>query len=442
MAIPEGGMRDAGSRATHISPRTGLPRSSSKQKMPFVNNKKYACESCIKGHRSSNCHHTDRPLFEVKKKGRPVSQCPKCRELRKTRKLHSKCSCAPGDAPEARTLLAPASASGKPRYMPIAPALPNGLRDVLQGGWVAAGDARQRVDALLNPCSCGGVRGCRCSSAQASTSAAASSSSTTLDGPSPPISGLNALAAAAASLSRQLSASAAKHPSTRPPSPKHKRAKVAHGSCCASRHDACVPTATATPISTPSPGPTLPPLLLSAPPPALLDMPRFTTLTSLAGSGCTCGVDCTCPGCTEHRGADRATRSHADCADGNCIHCVEGATARAEDSLFARSGGALGEGDVLGTADGAGSDALAQFFARAAQLPLPPNRMGQRVELPKLECCGGNCGCPDGRCGCGQTCDGCEEHALEHGHPVIEESAPPPPVAEAPCSCCSGKTAC
>ncbi|KAF8203742.1 hypothetical protein BJ912DRAFT_210540 [Pholiota molesta] len=27
--------------------------------MVYVNSKKFACESCIKGHRSSSCHHTD-----------------------------------------------------------------------------------------------------------------------------------------------------------------------------------------------------------------------------------------------------------------------------------------------------------------------------------------------------------------------------------------------
>jgi hypothetical protein len=50
-------------------------------------------ETCIKGHRSSACQHTDRPLFEIKKKGRPVTQCEHCRELRKTKQVHVKCSC-------------------------------------------------------------------------------------------------------------------------------------------------------------------------------------------------------------------------------------------------------------------------------------------------------------------------------------------------------------
>ncbi|KAF9444289.1 hypothetical protein P691DRAFT_763537 [Macrolepiota fuliginosa MF-IS2] len=59
----------------------------------FIESKKYACETCIKGHRSSACKHTDRPLFEIKKKGRPVTQCEHCRELRKTKQVHVKCIC-------------------------------------------------------------------------------------------------------------------------------------------------------------------------------------------------------------------------------------------------------------------------------------------------------------------------------------------------------------
>ncbi|KAF5345846.1 hypothetical protein D9756_011216 [Leucocoprinus leucothites] len=61
--------------------------------MVFIESKKYACETCIKGHRSSACKHTDRPLFEIKKKGRPVTQCEHCRELRKTKQVHVKCIC-------------------------------------------------------------------------------------------------------------------------------------------------------------------------------------------------------------------------------------------------------------------------------------------------------------------------------------------------------------
>ncbi|KDQ12486.1 hypothetical protein BOTBODRAFT_112907, partial [Botryobasidium botryosum FD-172 SS1] len=59
----------------------------------FVNDKKFACATCIKGHRSSTCTHSTRPLFEIKRKGRPVSQCDHCRELRKTKQVHVKCLC-------------------------------------------------------------------------------------------------------------------------------------------------------------------------------------------------------------------------------------------------------------------------------------------------------------------------------------------------------------
>ncbi|KAF8333106.1 copper fist DNA binding domain-containing protein, partial [Cantharellus anzutake] len=59
----------------------------------LIDNVKYACATCIKGHRSSSCTHESRPLFEIKKKGRPVTQCIHCRELRKTKQVHVKCLC-------------------------------------------------------------------------------------------------------------------------------------------------------------------------------------------------------------------------------------------------------------------------------------------------------------------------------------------------------------
>ncbi|TFY58124.1 hypothetical protein EVJ58_g6606 [Rhodofomes roseus] len=102
-------------------------------KLQFVNDQKFACESCIKGHRSSSCQHTDRPLFEIKKKGRPVSQCGKCRELRKTKRMHNKCNCASGslaETPAQIPQVAASSSSKSRRFKPIAPALPNGLKSL------------------------------------------------------------------------------------------------------------------------------------------------------------------------------------------------------------------------------------------------------------------------------------------------------------------------
>ncbi|KAJ7919985.1 hypothetical protein B0H13DRAFT_1560276, partial [Mycena leptocephala] len=50
-------------------------------------------ETCIRGHRSSACKHADRPLNEIKKKGRPATQCEHCRMLRTTKRVHVKCEC-------------------------------------------------------------------------------------------------------------------------------------------------------------------------------------------------------------------------------------------------------------------------------------------------------------------------------------------------------------
>jgi hypothetical protein len=52
--------------------------------MVLINDKKFACATCIKGHRVSGCTHTERPLFEIKKKGRPSTQCNHCKDKRKS----------------------------------------------------------------------------------------------------------------------------------------------------------------------------------------------------------------------------------------------------------------------------------------------------------------------------------------------------------------------
>ncbi|CAM0137850.1 copper-binding transcription factor [Umbelopsis sp. WA50703] len=51
----------------------------------------------------------ERQLFEVKKKGRPISQCPTCRLLRKTRKMHNKCECDKIQSPPDYTSSSPPS---------------------------------------------------------------------------------------------------------------------------------------------------------------------------------------------------------------------------------------------------------------------------------------------------------------------------------------------
>jgi hypothetical protein len=61
--------------------------------MPLIGGEKYACQSCIKGHRVSGCNHTDRELHHINPKGRPVKQCEHCRVARKSKSHHAKCDC-------------------------------------------------------------------------------------------------------------------------------------------------------------------------------------------------------------------------------------------------------------------------------------------------------------------------------------------------------------
>lgn len=149
-------------RSTSIA--RSLPGTCSFHYLVFIPKLMPSSESCIKGHRSSSCHHTDRPLFEIKKKGRPVSQCSKCRELRQSKKFHSKCTCNhPKESTPAVQPLASFSTSksiilsypiviftdqhSARRFIPIVPALPNGLRDALSASSSSTSlppDSRQR----------------------------------------------------------------------------------------------------------------------------------------------------------------------------------------------------------------------------------------------------------------------------------------------------------
>ncbi|OZJ01770.1 hypothetical protein BZG36_05076 [Bifiguratus adelaidae] len=91
--------------------------------MVYLNGVKLACSTCVKGHRSSACQHPHRPLFEIKKKGRPVTQCMTCRELRKTKQVHIKCMCRDQIKESNDALRA---------Y----PSLPDGLEDLVKFGHV------------------------------------------------------------------------------------------------------------------------------------------------------------------------------------------------------------------------------------------------------------------------------------------------------------------
>ncbi|KAJ6523519.1 transcription factor [Mycena vulgaris] len=98
--------------------------------MDLISSAKYACETCIKGHRSSSCKHTDRPLFEIKKKGRPVTQCEHCRKLRKTKQVHVKCICEDKEPASPTSPTPPPKKKGTP--MLTHAAFPHGLPEALE----------------------------------------------------------------------------------------------------------------------------------------------------------------------------------------------------------------------------------------------------------------------------------------------------------------------
>ncbi|EMR08215.1 hypothetical protein PNEG_03384 [Pneumocystis murina B123] len=64
--------------------------------MVYINDIKYACSSCIRGHRSSLCDHENRQLFEIKRKGRPVSQCVQMPSERTKKTSRTRCVCNQG----------------------------------------------------------------------------------------------------------------------------------------------------------------------------------------------------------------------------------------------------------------------------------------------------------------------------------------------------------
>lgn len=173
-------------------------------------------------------------------------------------------------------------------------------------------------------------------------------------------------------------------------------------------------------------------------------IPSFGAVRALAGSGCTCGLECTCPGCVEHRGIENASLDSRECADGECTTCIDHNAGIELPTLSSSSRTVEPVNGVL----------VSQFLARAAALPLPASGRKVGVEIdpgnilvyppdvfngtddkgiafgfvkvPKLECCGGRCGCEAGNCSCGSLCDGsCQAH---RSTPVVEKR-----------SCCAGK---
>lgn len=155
--------------------------------------------------------------------------------------------------------------------------------------------------------------------------------------------------------------------------------------------------------------------------------------SSIMGDDCGCGQRCECDGCSLHGTAESHSGHHSH---GHARHSHQAETAQECPSCVDYAGGI-----ELPPLQGQKRTPtfLDQFFARSASLPAPPpastrardlnptnitvyppgifstsevNRKARElafglVRIPKLECCGGQCSCPENTCGCGSECSGC-----------------------------------
>ena len=287
-------------------------------------------------------------------------------------------------------------------------------------------DASFPVDNLLNPCHCKDIYNCKCRNTNASGS-----------------SGLDALASAAA-LCCSSENSAPQVSSSQLLTPQE-------GASCCGSSPSSIPSkrrrrrssASAHDHDRSKRGLSLAPILLPEPfetPPVFPSIPPLSTIASIAGTGCCCGFDCTCPGCVEHRGSEHASKADGDCPE--CGHCIDH-THGIEFPPSTGYGSSLPSASAAPTPTSTATPSFIDaFFARAAAaIPPPPSQRaafsalsfdpqdvtvyppalfagaGARldahgpafglVRLPKLECCAGSCGCPGDGCGCGTDCNGC-----------------------------------
>ena len=255
------------------------------------------------------------------------------------------------------------------------------------------------VDSLLNPCDCKDVWKCRCKVSQSANSSAPNVQI------SDPLGGLATLARAAVVRNSSPDADSRPSSSAIDPGLHHSRPATPANIAFRKRQKQRMNILACTP------GPDLPPIRLSPSspfPPSIPDfpsMPSMSEISLLAGSGCTCGVLCKCPGCPEHTTvADTGKRCGDGC--GACIDpSIEVALSHPTPSQAKESTGFLD-----------------RFFAQAAALPPPPSHrkmndldsMNTRifsqssssssqplnfgvVNLPKLEC-DGRCDCSPGEC--------------------------------------------
>ncbi|RPD55424.1 hypothetical protein L227DRAFT_566601 [Lentinus tigrinus ALCF2SS1-6] len=417
--------------------------------MVYVGDKKYACETCIKGHRSSSCKHTDRPLFEIKKKGRPVTQCEHCRELRKTRQIHVKCVCENKEAGEG----GPGSSSKGGTKVPVSAAFPSGLPEELLGASVASqpfSEGSESDHSNNATCTCWTPR-----IRKSSTKATERRNSSTRSIPSPiedTISRPAALAVHAHTGSNRpvLPKPPIERPASPPrtlhdPSSAQSSRLPSHGQTFYSPYGRAYDYSRGAEFSnmnSVSPA-SLQNILNDPSSPASpfgtwsgMGMDSTYSASPVTPSTCGCGPSCACPGCLEHRGPNADTS--ATCVNPDtCIACLDcninSLTALATDTTRSMYDPSQAQ-DIDDWLRQVSS--LPQLPSQAMQTPIyPPNASHSQPDLrydPSMlqsygmwndaqdssmsnqfsptiveECCGGQCQCPPGFCTCPTDCCGC-----------------------------------
>jgi hypothetical protein len=263
------------------------------------------------------------------------------------------------------------------------------------------------VASLLNPCQCNDVWNCGCKTSGsnaprvngefAAQTPALSPNSNNNASSQVTSDGLETLARAAAAVLLS--------PLTPRSSIHLKQTASSSGANDASHRRSCHSSDTATSYtSTPTPVLDLPPLVFPEDPGPTPVVPPFSTFTTLAGTGCTCGLTCQCPGCPTHH--SRPGVDSRDAQAQECMTCVDPTL-----DVIDRSGS---RGYYLE------SPVLEKFLAIAQRVPLPPTAGGKPVELPKL-CCGGSCAC-GGACGCSGDCTGCSRFDEGDGTHMTHET--------------------
>ncbi|BGO90859.1 hypothetical protein NBRC10512_002392 [Rhodotorula toruloides] len=286
--------------------------------MVLIDGVKYACQQCIKGHRSSKCTHTTRPLVEIKKKGRPTSQCAHCRELRKTKSVHARCDCAAREAEQKQQ----------------AKILPNGLVDAVNAssssGAPLTATAPSGVTRLLNPCDClrGGV--CTCCTA--------------VKKPAPKkLPGEEAAALAASSSGGCCSASVTSSlddyfTETLPVPPTLDSYGDIVVTPLPQPSTSTLPTLPLIPEAPPSDAYLPPPAFPPSPPSSTqpLSDPLFLPTRTAGTFACFCGPTCACVGCAVHDPYSRKRPAEGGCGDGGGCRCGTGRGCEMEESKRAR----------------------------------------------------------------------------------------------------------